>query len=245
MMLIEGILLGIFVGVVLGTIGAGGAILAVPGLIAVMGLSTIAATTSALIIVASAAVAGVIPRLKSKAVDLKLGFSFSALGFIGTFFGTQLVDVIPENIQLLLFSALMFGSALAMWRGPVKETDTKSSVNWFKVTLIATGIGVLTGLLGVGGGFLIVPALVLIIGVPTKTAAGTSLVAIATTSILAFILRNGYWDMVPVNSILAFTGAAIIASLISTPFATKLNPRTLQKIFALFVLGVALFVLTV
>lgn len=243
MMLFEGIVLGLFIGLVLGTIGAGGAILAVPGLIAVMGLSTVAATTSALVIVSAAAVAGVIPRLKSKSVDVRLGLTFSLLGIVGTFIGTRLVDYVPENVQLILFATLMFGAAIAMWRGPVSKTVNPEKQNWLKVSVVASAIGVLTGLLGVGGGFLIVPALILILGVPTKIAAGTSLVAISTTSAIAFALRSEYWSLVPANSILAFTAAAIIASLISAPLAGKLNPRLMQKLFAGFVTVVAIYVL--
>jgi uncharacterized protein len=205
MMLIEGILLGILIGLVLGTIGAGGAILAVPGLIAVMGLSTVAATTSSLVIVGSAAVAGFIPRLKTKTVDVRLGLTFSALGILGTFAGTQLVKVVPESVQIILFATLMFGAAIAMWRGPVSESNSEIKSQWPLVFVVATAIGVLTGLLGVGGGFLIVPALVLILKVPTKTAAGTSLVAIASTSAIAFLMRFEYWGEIPVGPIAAFT----------------------------------------
>jgi len=243
MMLLEGIVLGLFIGLVLGTIGAGGAILAVPGLIAVMGLSTISATTSALVIVGSAAFAGVIPRLKTKSVDVRLGITFSALGVVGTFLGTELGKYVPETTQLILFAILMFGSALAMWRGPVTKNIENNNKNWLKVSLVATAIGTLTGLLGVGGGFLIVPALILILGVPTKIAAGTSLVAISMTSAIAFLLRSEYWNLIPVSSILAFTAAAITASLISAPFAGRLNPRMSQKLFAVFVFVIAIYVL--
>jgi uncharacterized membrane protein YfcA len=243
MMLLEGIALGIFIGLVLGTIGAGGAILAVPGLIAVMGLSTVAATTSSLVIVGSAAVAGFIPRLKTKTVDVRLGLTFSALGLLGTFVGTQLVKVVPESVQMILFATLMFGAAIAMWRGPVSETNASVKSRWPLVFVVASAIGVLTGLLGVGGGFLIVPALVLILKVPTKTAAGTSLVSIASTSAIAFLMRYEYWSEVPVAPIAAFTLAAIIASFLAAPIAGKLNARTLQKGFAVFVTIAATFIL--
>lgn len=242
-MLLEGIALGIFIGLVLGTIGAGGAILAVPGLIAVMGLSTVAATTSSLLIVGSAAVAGFIPRLKTKTVDVRLGLTFSALGIFGTFVGTQLVKVVPESVQMILFAILMFGAAIAMWRGPVSETNAPVKSQWPLVFVVASAIGVLTGLLGVGGGFLIVPALVLILKVPTKTAAGTSLVAIASTSAIAFLMRFEYWVEVPVGPIAAFSLAAITASFLATPIAGKLNARTLQKGFAVFVTIAATFIL--
>lgn len=243
MMLLEGIALGVFIGLILGTIGAGGAILAVPGLIAVMGLSTIAATTSSLVIVGSAAVAGFIPRLKTKTVDVRLGLTFSVLGVLGTYVGTQLVKVVPETVQIILFATLMLGAAIAMWRGPVAESDIPVKNQWPVVFVVASAIGVLTGLLGVGGGFLIVPALVLILKVPTKTAAGTSLVAIASTSSFAFVMRFEYWGEIPVLPITAFTLAAIAASFLSAPIAGKLNARTLQKGFAIFVTIAAIFVL--
>lgn len=245
MMLIEGIILGILIGLVLGTIGAGGAILAVPGLIAVMGLSAVAATTSSLVIVGSAAVAGFIPRLKAKTVDVRLGLTFSALGILGTYAGTQLVKAVPESVQIILFAFLMFGAAIAMWRGPVSESNSEIKSQWPLVFVVATTIGVLTGLLGVGGGFLIVPALVLILKVPTKTAAGTSLVAIASTSAVAFLMRAEYWGEVPVGPIAAFTLAAIISSFLAAPYAGKLNAQTLQKGFAIFVSITAIFILAI
>jgi uncharacterized membrane protein YfcA len=245
MMLVEGILLGILIGLVLGTIGAGGAILAVPGLIAVMGLSTVAATTSSLVIVGSAATAGFIPRLKAKTVDVRLGLTFSALGILGTFAGTQLIKVVPESVQIILFATLMFGAAIAMWRGPVSESKSEFKLQWSLVFVVATAIGVLTGLLGVGGGFLIVPALVLILKVPTKTAAGTSLVAIASTSAIAFLMRFEYWGEIPVGPIAAFTLAAIVSSFLAAPFAGKLNAQTLQKGFAIFVSIAAVFILAI
>jgi len=244
-MLVEGILLGILIGLVLGTIGAGGAILAVPGLIAVMGLSTVAATTSSLVIVGSAATAGFIPRLKAKTVDVRLGLTFSALGILGTFAGTQLIKVVPESVQIILFATLMFGAAIAMWRGPVSESKSEFKLQWSLVFVVATAIGVLTGLLGVGGGFLIVPALVLILKVPTKTAAGTSLVAIASTSAIAFLMRFEYWGEIPVGPIAAFTLAAIVSSFLAAPFAGKLNAQTLQKGFAIFVSIAAVFILAI
>lgn len=242
-MLFEGIVLGIIIGLVLGVIGAGGAILAVPGLIAVMGLSTVAATTSSLVIVGSAAVAGFIPRLKTKTVNVRLGLTFSALGILGTFAGTQLVKVVPESAQIILFATLMFGAAIAMWRGPVSESNSEIKSQWPLVFVVATAIGVLTGLLGVGGGFLIVPALVLILKVPTKTAAGTSLVAIASTSAIAFLMRFEYWSEIPVGPIAAFTLAAIVSSFLAAPLAGRLDARTLQKGFAVFVTIAATFIL--
>ncbi|MFM1905841.1 MAG: hypothetical protein RIT32_637, partial [Actinomycetota bacterium] len=109
-----GLLLGVIVGAVLGLVGAGGAILAVPGLVAVLGLSATAATTSSTIIVGSAALAGVLRRRRSGQIKIKIGLIFSALGLLGTFIGTWLLRFIPDELLLTIFALLMFGSAYAM-----------------------------------------------------------------------------------------------------------------------------------
>lgn len=237
-----GLLLGALVGSVLGLIGAGGAILAVPGLVAALGLSATAATTSSTIIVGSAALAGVIRRRKTGTVNVKVGLTFSALGTFGTFLGTLLLRVIPENIVLIIFALLMFGSAFAMCCREV-TTPKISQPNWLAVVVAATAVGVLTGLLGIGGGFLIVPALVLFLKVPAKVAAGTSLVAITANSILAFILRYEFWSEIPVIEIAIFTAAAIAASLIVSPLAGKLPVKVLQRIFAGIIAVVAVYLI--
>lgn len=243
MMLFEGILLGIAIGAVLAVVGAGGAILAVPGLIAVLGLSATAATTSSLVIVGAAAIAGVIPRIKKSQVNIKLGLIFSLLGVIGTYLGTRLVAEVSEELTVAIFAGLMFIAAISMWRGQVSESKLLAKPNWPLVILVATIIGLITGFLGIGGGFLIVPALVLILKVPTKIAVGTSLVAIATNTVIALSFRYEFWSQIPVESIAAFTLAAVIASLTFAPLATKLPARTIQKIFAVIVVVIAIYML--
>lgn len=243
MMLLEGILLGIAIGAVLAIVGAGGAILAVPGLIAVMGLGATAATTSSLVIVGAAAIAGVIPRIKKQQVNIKLGVTFSALGVIGTYLGTRLVAEVSETVTISIFAVLMFAAAFSMWRGQVSESDVFKKPNWFLVVIVASIIGLITGFLGIGGGFLIVPALVLILKVPAKIAVGTSLVAIATNTIIALGFRYEFWSLIPVESIAAFTLAAVLASLVLAPLATKLPNKTIQKTFSVVVVVIAIYML--
>jgi uncharacterized membrane protein YfcA len=237
-----GLLLGAIVGSVLGLIGAGGAILAVPGLVAVLGLSATAATTSSTIIVGSAALAGALRRRGTGTLNVKVGLTFSALGLAGTFFGTFLLTIIPENVVLVLFALLMFGAAYGMCCYKVREAKTDKP-KWIAVIAAATGVGVLTGLLGVGGGFLIVPALVLLLKVPAKVAAGTSLVAISANSLLAFLLRNEFWPEIPVAEIAIFTLSAIIASTLLTPVAARLNAKVMQRTFSVVIVLVALYTL--
>jgi len=212
-LILEGLILGVLIGTVLGVVGAGGAILAVPGLVAVMGLSATSATTSSMVVVGTAALSGALRRVKSKNLDIKTGITFSLLGFLGTLLGSQIVRFFSDRVLLLLFALLM----------------------------IVAVVGLLTGLLGVGGGFLIVPALVLILGVKVKLAAGTSLVAIAMNSAIAFLLRFHYWHTVPWTSVLVFAGAAVIASFVTTPLATKLPAKALQKAFSVLVVLVAIY----
>ena len=242
MTLVLGLLLGAIVGSVLGLIGAGGAILAVPGLVAVLGLSATAATTSSTIIVGSAALAGALRRRSTGTLNVKVGLTFSALGIVGTFFGTFLLTIIPENIVLVLFALLMFGAAYGMCCYKVRESNSEKP-KWSAVIIAATGVGVLTGLLGVGGGFLIVPALVLLLKVPAKVAAGTSLVAITANSLLAFLLRNEFWPEIPIAEIAIFTLSAIIASTLLTPVAAKLNAKAMQRAFSVIIVLVALYTL--
>ena len=242
MTLFFGLLLGAIVGATLGLIGAGGAILAVPGLVAVLGLSVTAATTSSTIIVGSAALAGALRRRNTGTVDVKIGLTFSAIGIVGTFIGTLLLRVIPENLIMAAFAVIMFGAGYAMCCRENPEPKVEKP-KWQLVVIAATFVGILTGLFGIGGGFMIVPALILFLRVPTKVAAGTSLVAITANSLLAFVMRYEFWDQIPVLEIAVFTVSAISASLILSPIASKLNAKILQKIFSIVIVLVAIYTL--
>lgn len=237
-----GLLVGAIVGATLGLIGAGGAILAVPGLVAVLGLSATAATTSSTIIVGSAALVGVLRRRKTGTVDIKIGLTFSALGIVGTFIGTLLARVIPENVTLISFALLMFGAGYAMCCRENPEPKTERP-KFLLVIIAATFVGILTGLFGIGGGFLIVPALILFLRVPTKIAIGTSLVAITANSLFAFALRFEFWDQIPLIEVAVFTIAAIAASFILSPIAGKLNANVLKRTFSAVIVVVAIYIL--
>jgi uncharacterized membrane protein YfcA len=237
-----GLLLGATVGATLGLIGAGGAILAVPGLVAILGLSATAATTSSTIIVGSAALAGALRRRNTGTVDIKIGLIFSAVGIFGTFIGTFLLRVIPENLIMIAFAFIMFGAGYAMCCRENPEPKAEKP-KWQLVVVAATFVGILTGLFGIGGGFLIVPALILFLRVPTKVAAGTSLIAITVNSLIAFVLRYEFWDQIPVAEVAVFTISAISASLILSPIAGKLNAKLLQKIFSAIIVLVAIYTL--
>ena len=237
-----GLFLGVVVGTSLGVIGAGGAILAVPGLVAVLGLDAKVATTASTIIVGSAAAAGFIQRIRTRALDFKIGITFSFLGVGGTFLGTFLLQYLSDTFILVLFSLLMFGAAFGMWRKGVEE-PLESKPKWWLVIVSASGVGLATGLLGIGGGFLIVPALVIFLNVPTKIAAGTSLVAITLNSIITFFLRSEYWGVMPWAPVLTFALSAVLASFFTARFAQTFKPKQIQRGFAILVLVVAFYML--
>lgn len=229
--ILEGILLGGFIGLVLATVGAGGAILAVPGLIGFFSFSTTTATTSSLVIVGAAALMGAIQKLKTKTADLKLGLIFSMLGAAGTYVGTRLVDVLSQSTVLLIFAVLMALSAYGMWnKKPL--TETNKVPNKVSVFIVATAVGVITGLLGIGGGFLIVPALVLTLGINAKLAVGTSLVAITTNTIIALGFRFDYWSEIPWAQVGLVAVSAGVVSAIAAPLSHKLSEIKIQKAFA-------------
>jgi uncharacterized membrane protein YfcA len=136
----------------------------------------------------------------------------------------------------------MFGAGYAMCCRKTPEPDA-TKPKWHLVIIAATFVGILTGLLGIGGGFLIVPALILFLKVPTKIAVGTSLVAITTNSLLAFGLRYEFWDQIPVVEVTVFTISAITASLILSPIAGKLNADVLKKSFSVMIIVVGIYTL--
>jgi len=238
LLLAEGLALGAAIGLVLGTVGAGGAILAAPGLILVLGVPHLAATTSSLVIVVAAAIAGVAPRLRSGTVNARLGLTFAAIGAGGTVAGSLVAEAIPEPVTIGLFAALMYSAAWLMWR---ERPDDERMARPGRLLVFATasGVGLLTGLLGIGGGFLIVPALVLILGVRPHIAAGTSLVAIAAGGLIALVARYPTWPEVPWPIVVVVGIAAITTALATAPLAQRLPARTLRRLFAGVVVAVA------
>jgi uncharacterized membrane protein YfcA len=232
------LLLGAVIGFSLASVGAGGAILAVPGLVALFGLSATAATTSSLIVVGISALTGAIMR-RNSGINIKLGIQFSLIGMLGTFLGTYLVKLFPDSAIYLLFAGLMVISAVTTWRKkPASESDATKH-HPFVIFLVASGVGVLTGLLGIGGGFLIVPALILFLKVPATIAVGTSLIAITTNTALALLMRFEHWDEIPLQETLTVALGGAVTAIAITPVAKKLPAVVVQKSFAVLLLVIS------
>jgi uncharacterized membrane protein YfcA len=228
------------IGAVLGLIGAGGAVVAVPAFIYLFGFSALEATTASLAVVAVSAATGAIPRFRLKQVRLRQALLFWGLGIIGTFAGSRLATVIPEAVVVAGFAVVMLGAALAMWRksSAPEPTGEARTARWL-LPVVAIAIGLLTGLFGVGGGFLIVPALVLVFGFPFGIATGTSLVVVALNSLTALMFKFDTWGQIPWHVPALVIVGGLIGSVAASTFNTGVPQRLLERAFAILLVLLA------
>ena len=230
---------GVAIGVLLGLVGGGGSILAVPVLVYVLGQPVHAATTESLFVVGAAALVGAADHARVGNVRIKTALTFGLAGGAGAIGGSALNRVVGGHIILLAFAALLLLAAWAMQRrrGLTAEPNRRPQA---QLRAAATGLltGLLTGFFGVGGGFVIVPALVLLLGLPITLAVGTSLAIIALTSAsaLAAHLASGRIDW---GIATAFAAAAIAGALLGRRLGGRLDQRRLGTLFALLLVGVA------
>lgn len=247
------LILAIFVGLSLGLIGGGGSILAVPILRYVVGVGAKEAIAMSLFIVGIVSIIGLIPHWRKGNVNLPVALSFIPPAMIGAFFGAKITRLpfINDTIQLVSFGVIMLLASVFMiiksnnssLEIPEKTVGKNKLTKRIFFTLIqGFGVGVLTGFVGVGGGFLIIPALVLVGGIPMKEAVGTSLLIIATNSASAFM---GYWNQVSLDwgVMIAFAIASSLGIILGANIGQRFEAKLLQKAFGYFVLAVAVFVL--
>lgn len=243
------VLLGSLVGFSLGLVGGGGSILTVPLLAYVIGQSVSVAIGTSLAIVGLNALAGFLGYWRQRRVHLQTGLIFGAAGTVGAFLGAWLGHFLPAREMLFLFSVLMIVAAIAMLcragRKPsieaVDASEEQYAVqDWGKVLLAGAGVGVLTGLFGVGGGFLIVPALVIVLGIPMRLAVGTSLLIIAINSIAGLIAHLQFGGISVLTTTL-FVGGGLVGTVAGTALAGRVPETRLQQIFACGVVVVAVY----
>lgn len=246
-MTLLGLLLGALMGVSLGLLGGGGSILAVPILTYAVGFGAKEAIASSLAVVGLTSLAGVAGHWRSGTVNLRVGLVFGALAMAGTYLGARLAVFFSGSAQLLLFAAVMLVVAIFMFRenGSASAKEHASSAEGMAYGLIALeglAVGVLTGLVGVGGGFLIVPALVVLGNVPMKEAVGTSLLVIAMKSAAGFA---GYVGQVEIQwgFLALFTAVAAAGGLGGTYLVRYVPQGALKKVFALFLILMGVFIL--
>ncbi len=227
----------ILVGISLGLLGGGGSILTVPILVYLVGLEPKRAIPISLLIVGLGALTGALRHYKGGNVQLKPALYFLPSAMIGAWMGAKGASYLSGLTQMILFGVMTVLAAAAMIR-PAPEREGPAIIKPISLSLSALGVGVLTGIIGVGGGFMIVPALVFFAGMSIRYAIGTSLVVIALNSFAGFI---GYLGTVqiPWDFTLIFAFFVSIGILVGVKIAERMQPASLKKSFAgmLFVVG--------
>lgn len=233
------------IGLSLGFLGGGGSILAVPVLVYVARIDAKEAVAMSLAIVGSTSLFGSILYHRAGKLDPKAAGIFGGAGMGGAYLGARLTHTVSNSTLLLCFAAIMMIVAIGMIL-PKKDTapgEFDEQRRHLGLTLAAgLGLGVLTGFLGVGGGFLVVPALVFFARLPMHRAIGTSLLVIAVNSAAGFIGHLGEGALHPVQAV-AFTAASLVGAIIGTHFARQVPARRLRRSFGYFVILVAMFLI--
>jgi uncharacterized protein len=256
---ITGYILAILIGLSLGLIGGGGSILTVPVLVYFMGVDPLLATTYSLFIVGFTSLAGGIKAYTRKLVDFRSISLFGIPSILAIFIARHFIlPIIPEHIftigqlsvnkgrlMMMVFALLMLAAAISMMirRHNDAPADNPPTDTTLPLLLPGVVVGLVTGLLGAGGGFLIIPALVLLIKLPIKTAIGTSLVIIAINSTFGFVFSIGHftfdWQLLGI-----FTVLAIVGVFVGGRISQRLNGSTLRKGFGWFVLAMSIYILS-
>jgi len=188
---ILGLFLAALIGVSLGLLGGGGSILAVPILLYVVGMATKPAIAASLLVVGTTSLVGSMRHWRASNVDARTAIIFGLVSMAGSYSGGRLAANLSDSFQLVLFAIVMLGASVSMFRSRNDEPAAAPVVRLPLVVVSAAVVGLLTGIVGVGGGFLIVPALVLFSGLPMKRAVGTSLLVIAMNSASGFMAYAG------------------------------------------------------
>jgi hypothetical protein len=233
------------IGISLGLLGSGGSILTVPALIYLGGQPEKVAIAGSLGVVGAISLAGALPYARQKLVDWPSVVWFGIPGMAGTYGGAWLARWVDGRVQMLLFGCVALVAAILLLRPRPPAEGRAPRARW-KVVLDGLGVGVLTGLVGVGGGFLIVPALVLLGGLPMRRAVGTSLVIIALKSFTGFVKYVDVLDQLGLQldwRVLGLFTAVGVAGSVAGNFASgRLPQAALQRAFAVLLIGVGAWV---
>lgn len=246
------LLLAVLVGVALGLLGGGGSILTVPLLVYVAGLEAKEAIATSLLVVGVTSLAALVPHARAGRVRWRTGAIFGAAAMAGAYAGGRVAEFVPGTVLLVAFALMMLATAVAMIRGRTTsdagrspEASPSGGVADLPVRLVlleGVVVGLVTGLVGAGGGFLVVPALVLLGGLPMPVAVGTSLLVIAMKS---FAGLAGYLSSVSVDWALAFavTAMAVVGSVLGALLSARVPQDRLRQGFGWFVLVMGVVVL--
>ncbi|MFF3313468.1 sulfite exporter TauE/SafE family protein [Streptomyces sp. NPDC002952] len=244
--LILALIAGAVVGLALGSLGGGGSVLAVPALIYLLGFTPAAATTASLIIVTATSLTALYAHYRTGTVRWKAGALFAAAGLLPAAAAGAAASHLPQPVLTAAFAAVAALAAVTMLR-PSRTTAgsaaTATEARPARAAGTGAGLGALTGLLGVGGGFLAVPALVTVLAFEMQAAVGTSLLVISANSLASLATRGASTVGVDWAVIGPFTGAAILGAWDGKRLAAKVTSTLLQRTFAVALLAVAAFML--
>ena len=240
-----GVLLGLPVGLTLGLLGGGGSILTVPIFVYMLGFGAREAIAMSLAVVGVTSLVGVVGHWRAGNVNLRVAPIFGAVAMLGTYLGARLAVFFSPAAQLALFAVVMLAAALMFQRRPPAprvDGHAPSGKRFGLVALPGFAVGMLTGLVGVGGGFLIVPALVLLGRLPMKQAVGTSLAVITLNSAAGFY---GYLGQVEVQWAFMglFAAVTVTGILIGTSLVRFVPQEALRRAFSVFLVVMAGFIL--
>lgn len=243
---IFGGLLGLLVGLSLGLLGGGGSILTVPIFVYVLGMEAKVAIAGSLAVVGLTSLVGAARHRGEGQVELRTALTFGAVAMAGAYGGARLAAFVSGTFQLLLFALVMLLAALLMFRRrpePVGRGEERGApVAVPLVAFSALGVGMLTGLVGVGGGFLIVPALVLLLRLPMKKAVGTSLLVIAMNAAAGFTGYVTRLDL-PWPLLGLFTACSVTGIFLGVHLVRYVSQARLRQGFAVFLVGVAMLMI--
>ncbi|MGW5178947.1 TSUP family transporter [Streptomyces sp. NPDC004082] len=246
--LILALIAGAVVGLALGSLGGGGSVLAVPALIYLLGFTPAAATTASLIIVTATSLTALYAHYRTGTVRWKAGALFAAAGLLPAAAAGAAASHLPQPVLTAAFAAVAALAAVTMLRpsrttAGSAATATATEARPARAAGTGAGLGALTGLLGVGGGFLAVPALVTVLAFEMQSAVGTSLLVISANSLASLATRGASTVGVDWAVIGPFTGAAILGAWDGKRLAAKVTSTLLQRTFAVALLAVAAFML--
>lgn len=222
------------IGLSLGLLGSGGSILTVPILTYLLGMPEKTAVASSLAIVGGISLIGALPALRQGRIDGHALLAFAPPSMLGTLAGAWLAQSLPDGAQLLIFAPVMLLAAWRMARGNAGNSNGARKSAW-AIALAGAGVGVLTGLVGIGGGFLIVPALVVLLGLPMPRAVATSLVLIVLNSAVGlgkYLLAGGAGLQLDAGVIGLFIAIGGTASMLAGRIAGRIPQRRLRQLFA-------------
>ena len=250
-MTVIGGILALAVGFVLGLLGGGGSVLTVPILIYALDVPVKPAIATSLCVVGLVAFIGFLTHARQGTVAKRVALIFGPFAVVAAYAGARVAKHVPGEAQLIMFALISLVGSVMMFRGTFRNASAQGAAPYKReieartfilLALEGIAVGFITGLIGIGGGFLIVPALVLVAGLPMRLAVGTSLLVITMNALSGFA---GYVGTVPVdwNLVVWFSAVAAVGSITGTLVSKRVPQQRLKQVFGVLLIGVSLYVL--